>query len=146
MKSRLRSCETRLRIAANTPVGAAMSTRAGTRRWRALRTSRGGIASPPSTRGPHRRLAIRRHEIGRRGHHPCAHLHARPTISNAGSLTISGADDKGPRLMMGRSHVLTLALLFVAACASRRPGPPADFSGFFDDYSLLRRGGPDDVA
>src|SRR2546428_8167837 len=48
--------------------------------------------------------------------------------------------------MMGRSHVLTLALLFVAACASRRPGPPADFSGFLDDYSLLRRGGPDDVA
>ncbi len=48
--------------------------------------------------------------------------------------------------MMGRSHVLTVALLFVAACASRRPGPPADFSGFLDDYSLLRRGGPDDVA
>jgi len=59
---------------------------------------------------------------------------------------MSGADDKAPRPMMGRSHLLTLALLFVAACASRRPGPPADFSGFLDDYSLLRRGGPDDVA
>ena len=47
---------------------------------------------------------------------------------------------------MGRSHVLAFALLLVTACASRRSGPSREFSGFLDDYSLLRPGGPDDVA
>ena len=47
---------------------------------------------------------------------------------------------------MRRSRVLTVTLLLVAACAARRPGQPADFSGFLDDYSLLRPGGPGEVA
>jgi len=42
--------------------------------------------------------------------------------------------------------MLAVTLLFLAACVSRRPGPSGDFSGFLDDYSLLRRGGPNDVA
>jgi hypothetical protein len=45
-----------------------------------------------------------------------------------------------------RSRALTVALLFAAACAARRPHDATDFSGFLDDYSLLRRGGPDEVA
>src|SRR6266446_5151998 len=47
---------------------------------------------------------------------------------------------------MRRSRMLAVTLLFLAACVSRRPGPSGDFSGFLDDYSLLRQGGPDDVA
>lgn len=45
-----------------------------------------------------------------------------------------------------RSHrTLALALALVAACA-RRPVPPADVSGFLDDYGLLRPGGAGEVA
>jgi hypothetical protein len=48
---------------------------------------------------------------------------------------------------MTRPRVLTVALLFAAACAARAPRPPADAgSGFLDDYSLLRPGGSDEVA
>jgi len=46
---------------------------------------------------------------------------------------------------MRRSRVLAVTLLLVAACA-RRTRQPAAFSGFLDDYSLLRKGGPGDVA
>jgi Protein of unknown function (DUF3313) len=42
--------------------------------------------------------------------------------------------------------VLTVAFLVLAACAGRRARQPADASGFLDDYSSLRRGGPDEVA
>lgn len=38
--------------------------------------------------------------------------------------------------------VLVLAL----ACAARQPRLPTDYSGFLDDYSLLRPGGPNEVA
>src|SRR5262245_29804123 len=47
---------------------------------------------------------------------------------------------------MPRSRVLVVALLVVTACAAHRTGPPADVSGFLDDYSLLRKGGPDELA
>jgi hypothetical protein len=47
---------------------------------------------------------------------------------------------------MRRSRLLTVACLFAAACAARVPQPPADASGFLDDYSLLRPGGPGEVA
>jgi len=47
---------------------------------------------------------------------------------------------------MRRTCRFTIALLLVAACGTRRTGPPADVSGFLDDYSLLRKGGPDEVA
>src|SRR5690349_3697102 len=47
---------------------------------------------------------------------------------------------------MRPSRGLALALLFVAACAGRRPGPRADVSGFLDDYTRLRPGGRDDIA
>ena len=46
--------------------------------------------------------------------------------------------------MLRRS--LLAVTLVAAACATRRPSPPADVSGFLDDYSLLRRGGKGDVA
>ena len=47
---------------------------------------------------------------------------------------------------MRRSRVLTVAFLFAAACAARAPRPAADVSGFLDDYSLLRAGGPGEVG
>ena len=47
---------------------------------------------------------------------------------------------------MPSSRVLAIALLFVAACGVRAPRQPLDVSGFLDDYSMLRPGGPDDVA
>jgi hypothetical protein len=56
------------------------------------------------------------------------------------------ADDKPPRRGMRRSRLLTGALFLAAACAAHRSRPPADFSGFLDDYSLLRPGGPGEVA
>jgi hypothetical protein len=43
-------------------------------------------------------------------------------------------------------HALTIALLLLAGCAARAPRPAADVSGFLDDYSLLRQGGPGEVA
>src|SRR5512143_54951 len=47
---------------------------------------------------------------------------------------------------MRRSSAITLALVFVAACATHRPHETTDVSGFLDDYSVLRPGGPDEVA
>src|SRR5690242_18415314 len=47
---------------------------------------------------------------------------------------------------MGGSRIVTAALLLAAACVARRPGPSTEFSGFLDDYSLLRSGGPGEVA
>src|SRR5215470_16588726 len=47
---------------------------------------------------------------------------------------------------MRRAGRCTIALLLLAACGTRRTGPPADVSGFLDDYSLLRKGGPDELA
>src|SRR5947207_15516015 len=47
---------------------------------------------------------------------------------------------------MRRSRVFAITLLFAAACAVHRARQPADFSGFLDDYSLLRPGGPGEVA
>jgi hypothetical protein len=47
---------------------------------------------------------------------------------------------------MKTSRMLTVSLLFLAVCAGRRAHPPADVSGFLDDYSLLRRGEQGDVA
>lgn len=57
------------------------------------------------------------------------------------------ADDKArPRPAMRRSRVLTLLLLFAAACAARVTPRAAEVSGFLDDYSLLRPGGPGEVT
>ena len=43
--------------------------------------------------------------------------------------------------------VITLAILVLVggACAAKRVRQPPDMSGFLDDYSLLREGGPDQV-
>src|SRR5262245_47543111 len=50
-----------------------------------------------------------------------------------------------PDTMRSR-RVLTIALLFAAACAARRGKQPAGVSGFLDDYALLRPGAPGEVA
>jgi len=47
---------------------------------------------------------------------------------------------------MRRTRPALALLLLLAACAARPKPQPADFSGFLDDYSLLRQGGPDEVA
>jgi hypothetical protein len=47
---------------------------------------------------------------------------------------------------MRRLWVLTIAVLLAAACGVRRTHPVAEGSGFLDDYSILRPGGPDEVA
>jgi hypothetical protein len=47
---------------------------------------------------------------------------------------------------MRPSRAFTITFLFAAACAVRQPHQPADASGFLDDYSVLRRGGPGEVA
>jgi hypothetical protein len=47
---------------------------------------------------------------------------------------------------MRRSSLLALAFVFAAACAGRRMHEATDVSGFLDDYSILRPGGPDEVA
>jgi hypothetical protein len=47
---------------------------------------------------------------------------------------------------MSRSPaVALLALVLAAGCAARRAAPPAEMSGFLDDYTLLREGGPDEL-
>src|SRR5689334_9217011 len=46
---------------------------------------------------------------------------------------------------MGRVLLLTVVLL-AAACATRHPAPSFETSGFLDDYSLLRPGGPGELA
>src|SRR5262245_51382512 len=45
-----------------------------------------------------------------------------------------------------RRSLLTVTILFAAACNPHRAQPPVDTSGFLDDYSLLRQGGPGEVA
>jgi uncharacterized protein DUF3313 len=40
---------------------------------------------------------------------------------------------------------LAILVLLGGACASKRVRQPPDMSGFLDDYSLLREGGPDQV-
>jgi hypothetical protein len=47
---------------------------------------------------------------------------------------------------MRPSRALMVTFLLAAACAARHARPPADVSGFLDDYSLLRPGGPGEVA
>src|SRR6185503_20769031 len=47
---------------------------------------------------------------------------------------------------MRRSYLLTVVLVFAAACATRGKLPAADVSGFLDDYSLLTQGKPGEVA
>ena len=44
-------------------------------------------------------------------------------------------------------HILVLVALtlVMGGCASKRVRQPPDMSGFLDDYSLLREGGPNDV-
>ena len=46
---------------------------------------------------------------------------------------------------MARS-LFALTILLAAACAPRGPRAPTDVSGFLDDYSLLRQGGPGEVT
>jgi hypothetical protein len=46
---------------------------------------------------------------------------------------------------MGRS-LFAVTILLAAACAPRAPRVPVDVSGFLDDYSLLRPGGPGEVT
>jgi len=47
---------------------------------------------------------------------------------------------------MKRRLVLTLLVAIAAGCAHRAPMPPnAEMSGFLDDYSLLRDGGPNEL-
>jgi hypothetical protein len=41
--------------------------------------------------------------------------------------------------------VLAIAALVAGACAQQRVRQPPEMSGFLDDYSLLREGGPDQV-
>ena len=38
-----------------------------------------------------------------------------------------------------------LVVLLLASCTHRRPGPSMEMSGFLDDYTILREGGPDDL-
>jgi len=39
-----------------------------------------------------------------------------------------------------------MSICLAAACVSRTPSPSREFSGFLDDYSLLRPGGPGDAT
>ena len=45
-----------------------------------------------------------------------------------------------------KALVATLLVLVVGGCAHRHAAPPAEMSGFLDDYALLREGGPNDLA
>src|SRR2546426_6545310 len=45
-----------------------------------------------------------------------------------------------------KTLVATLLVLVVGGCAHRHAAPPAEMSGFLDDYALLREGGPNDLA
>ena len=47
---------------------------------------------------------------------------------------------------MRRSRAFVVALVLVAACATRGTRPTSDVSGFLDDYSLLHRGQEGEVA
>lgn len=52
---------------------------------------------------------------------------------------------------MIRALAISIAVVRLAACSARRKAPtpaspPAEASGFLDDYAALRPGGPDDVA
>jgi len=48
------------------------------------------------------------------------------------------------RLLVGAAGAAAV-VLFLVSCAHRKPGPPADASGFLDDYSVLHEGGPDEL-
>ena len=45
-----------------------------------------------------------------------------------------------------KALVATLLVLVMGGCAHRHAPPPAEMSGFLDDYALLREGGPNDLA
>jgi len=45
-----------------------------------------------------------------------------------------------------KALVATLLVLVASGCAHRHPTPPAEMSGFLDDYALLREGGRNDLA
>jgi Protein of unknown function (DUF3313) len=45
----------------------------------------------------------------------------------------------------GGMALLLLLVLLTGGCAHRRPVPPADASGFLDDYTLLREGGANEL-
>src|SRR6266478_4434131 len=45
-----------------------------------------------------------------------------------------------------KALLATLLVLVVGGCAHRNAAPPAEMSGFLDDYALLREGGPNDLA
>ena len=45
-----------------------------------------------------------------------------------------------------KALVAMLLVLVVGGCAHRHAAPPAEMSGFLDDYALLREGGPNDSA
>ena len=47
---------------------------------------------------------------------------------------------------MRPSRLLTITLILAVACTLRPGHQPTDVSGFLDDYSLLRQGGPGEVA
>ena len=52
---------------------------------------------------------------------------------------------------MSRALAIAVAVVLLAACSARQKAPtpaspPAEASGFLDDYAALRPGGPDDVA
>src|SRR5881398_3746025 len=44
-----------------------------------------------------------------------------------------------------KASIGLLVVLLAAGCAHRQVVSPAEMSGFLDDYSLLREGGPDEV-
>ena len=46
------------------------------------------------------------------------------------------------RLAAGATALL---VLLSGGCTHRRPGPSTEVSGFLDDYTLLRKGGPDEL-
>src|SRR5207249_9679672 len=60
------------------------------------------------------------------------------------SRCLSGPDPcrDGPTM---KASIGLLVVLLAAGCAHRQVVSPAEMSGFLDDYSLLREGGPDEV-
>jgi hypothetical protein len=45
-----------------------------------------------------------------------------------------------------KARAVTLLVLLTGACTHRAPAPAPEMSGFLDDYSILREGGPDEVS
>jgi len=58
-----------------------------------------------------------------------------------------GNGGRRSQLQMSRPRALTVTLfvLLAGACVTHRPPDPREMSGFLDDYSLLREGGPGDI-